>query len=145
MQGDLTALTFLTDLGKKELSFSLNFSRPAAPIIAQYFNFINLGFEGYRNIALNDMRNARLLSRALDASSYYTVLSEIHKGPDGKAVDSDDVEDYAAGLPVVAYRFSDAFKAEHPDIPQSIIQTLLRVKGWVRIWLLLRLTALIHV
>jgi glutamate decarboxylase len=32
-------------LGSVEYSFSLNFSRPAAPIIAQYFNLIHLGFE----------------------------------------------------------------------------------------------------
>jgi len=35
-------------LGSVEYSFSLNFSRPAAPIIASYFNFVHLGFEGYR-------------------------------------------------------------------------------------------------
>jgi hypothetical protein len=66
-------------LGSVEYSFSLNFSRPAAPIIAQYFSLIHLGFEGYRNIALDDLRNARLLSRALERSGYYTVLSDIHR------------------------------------------------------------------
>lgn len=30
-------------LGSTEYSFSLNFSRPAAPIIGQYFNLINVG------------------------------------------------------------------------------------------------------
>lgn len=66
-------------LGSVEFSFSLNFSRPAAPIIAQYFNFVHLGFEGYRRIALADMKNARLLSRALERSGYYTVLSDVHR------------------------------------------------------------------
>lgn len=66
-------------LGSVEYSFSLNFSRPAAPIIAQYFNLIHLGFEGYRNVALDDLRNARLLSRALEKSGYYAVLSDIHR------------------------------------------------------------------
>ena len=66
-------------LGSVEYSFSLNFSRPAAPIIAQYFSLIHLGFEGYRNIALDDLKNARLLSRALELSGYYTVLSDIHR------------------------------------------------------------------
>jgi len=37
-----------------------------------------LGFEGYRTVALDDLKNARLLSRALDHSGYYTVLSDIH-------------------------------------------------------------------
>lgn len=66
-------------LGSVEYSFSLNFSRPAAPIIAQYFNLIHLGFEGYRNVELDDLKNARLLSRALENSGYYTVLSDIHR------------------------------------------------------------------
>jgi glutamate decarboxylase len=36
------------------------------------FNFLNLGFEGYKKIAYKDLRNARMLSRALD-STYFTV------------------------------------------------------------------------
>jgi Pyridoxal-dependent decarboxylase conserved domain len=78
-------------LGSVEYSFSLNFSRPAAPIIAQYFNLIHLGFEGYRAIALDDLRNSRLLSRALEKSEYYTVLSDIHrKAGDQNVVGIDD-------------------------------------------------------
>lgn len=49
-----------------------NFSKPAAPVIAQMFNFLNLGFEGYKRIAAKDLRNARVLSRALD-STYFKV------------------------------------------------------------------------
>lgn len=82
-------------LGSVEYSFSLNFSRPAAPIIAQYFNFLNLGFEGYRMIGLADMKNARLLSRALENTGYYTVLSDIHRASGAKdptGIDSDDIE-----------------------------------------------------
>lgn len=81
-------------LGSVEYSFSLNFSRPAAPIIAQYFNFIQLGFEGYRAVALDDFKNARLLSRALEQSDYYTVLSDIHRKANGVigAVQDDNVE-----------------------------------------------------
>lgn len=66
-------------LGSVEYSFSLNFSRPAHPIIAQYFNFLHLGFEGYRAVALDDLKNARLLSRALEKSGLFEVLSDIHR------------------------------------------------------------------
>ncbi|KAJ7489933.1 pyridoxal phosphate-dependent transferase [Mycena galericulata] len=126
-------------LGSVEYSFSLNFSRPAAPIIAQYFNFVSLGFEGYRGIALDDMKNARLLSRALENSKYYTVLSDIHRldparslGSSVKAVvNEEDIESYTPGLPVVAFRFSDDFQAKYPEIQQKWIQTLLRSKGWI--------------
>ena len=83
-------------LGSVEYSFSLNFSRPAAPIIAQYFMFLHLGFGGYRSIALQDLKNARTLSRALEKSGYYEVLSDIHRlDPaiaDEKGVDQGDVE-----------------------------------------------------
>jgi glutamate decarboxylase len=55
----------------KEMSFSvnylgasisqvgLNFSRPAAQILAQYYNFLHLGFEGYKEIHSNSMDIAR--------------------------------------------------------------------------------------
>ncbi|CAK5279539.1 unnamed protein product, partial [Mycena citricolor] len=126
-------------LGSVEYSFSLNFSRPAAPIIAQYFNFVSLGFEGYRNVALADLKNARLLSRALENSNYYKVLSDIHRpNPErsvGSAVkaalDETNVESYMPGLPVVAFRFSDQLKQQHPELQQKWIQVLLRSKGWI--------------
>lgn len=37
------------------------------------FNFLNLGFEGYRRIAQADLANARMLSRALDSTQYFSV------------------------------------------------------------------------
>lgn len=72
------------------------------------FNFLNLGFEGYQRIAQKDLRNARLLSRALD-NTYFTVLSNIHipvkKNPLASlGNDTDHPESYDAGLPVVAFR-----------------------------------------
>lgn len=82
-------------LGSVEYSFSLNFSRPAAPIIAQYFNLLHLGFEGYREVALDDLKNARLLSRALENTGYYTVLSDVHRSvgaAGGKGIDTHDLE-----------------------------------------------------
>ena len=85
-------------LGSVEYSFSLNFSRPAHPIIAQYFNFLHLGYEGYKAVALDDLKNARLLSRALEKTGLFTVLSDIHRPAEGllntakNAFDESDVE-----------------------------------------------------
>ena len=43
------------------------------------FNFLNLGFSGYRRVAQNDLTNARMLSRALESSKYFTVsLPTLH-------------------------------------------------------------------
>ncbi|BGP19459.1 hypothetical protein JCM10213_006279 [Rhodosporidiobolus nylandii] len=129
-------------LGSVEYSFSLNFSRPAAPILAQYFNLIYLGFEGYRRIALHDAKNARLLARALERSKYFTVLSEMHhlKDPkDQSVIDKakqsvgavDDIESYVPALPVVAFQFTEEFKKEYPRIKQRSIQKLLREHEWI--------------
>jgi len=125
-------------LGSVEYSFSLNFSRPAAPIIAQYFMFVHLGFSGYRSIALQDLQNARTLSRALENSGYYEVLSDIHRRASSSVVgdlkssfNAGDVENYIPGLPVVSFRFSEAFRTQNPDVEQKWVQTLLRAKAWI--------------
>jgi len=127
-------------LGSVEYSFSLNFSRPAAQILAQYFMLLHLGFAGYRGIALQDLKNARTLSRALENSGYYDVLSDIHRPASSSIVgeltetlkiDQGDVESYVPGLPVVAFRFSEAYRTNNPDVQQKWIQTLLRSKGWI--------------
>lgn len=65
-------------LGGTEKSFTLNFSRPGAQVVAQYFNLVHLGHAGYRSIMENCLANARLLSNSLEATGYYTVVSEIH-------------------------------------------------------------------
>ena len=46
--------------------------------MAQMFNFLNLGFEGYKNIASKDLRNARLLSRALE-NTYFEVRPQMFR------------------------------------------------------------------
>jgi len=66
-------------LGGTEESYTLNFSRPGAQIIAQYFNLIHLGFAGYQQIMENCMSNARLLSKSLEATGWYTCVSDIHR------------------------------------------------------------------
>ncbi len=37
-------------LGDSMPTFALNFSRPGAQVVAQYYNFLRLGFEGYRQV-----------------------------------------------------------------------------------------------
>ena len=37
-------------LGDTMPTFALNFSRPGAQVAAQYYNFLRLGFEGYRRV-----------------------------------------------------------------------------------------------
>ncbi|KAH8595202.1 glutamate decarboxylase-like protein [Bisporella sp. PMI_857] len=127
-------------LGGTEESYTLNFSRPGAQIIAQYFNLIHLGFEGYRSIMENCLSNARLLSKSLEATNWYTCVSDIHREKRTfkfnplDTVFSKEGEtsaDYNAGLPVVAFRFSDEFKKEFPHLKQETISNLLRAKQYI--------------
>jgi glutamate decarboxylase len=37
-------------LGNNMPTFALNFSRPGSQVVAQYYNFLRLGFEGYRSV-----------------------------------------------------------------------------------------------
>jgi glutamate decarboxylase len=128
-------------LGGTEESYTLNFSRPGAQIIAQYFNLIHLGFNGYQQIMENCMSNARLLSKSLEATGWYICVSDIHrpkgqftfKGA-GEPVYSKEDEtsaDYNEGLPVVAFRFSDEFKKEFPHLKQETMSNLLRAKQYI--------------
>lgn len=48
-------------LGANITQVGLNFSRPAAQILGQYYQFIRLGFEGYKNIQYNCMKVAEYL------------------------------------------------------------------------------------
>jgi glutamate decarboxylase len=128
-------------LGGTEESYTLNFSRPGAQIIAQYYNLIHLGFTGYRQIMENCMANARLLSKSLEATGWYICVSDIHrkkgehefKGANQIEFGSKDETsaDYNAGLPVVAFRFSDEFKKEFPHIKQESVSNLLRAKQYI--------------
>ncbi|KAF8993980.1 pyridoxal phosphate-dependent transferase [Cyathus striatus] len=124
-------------LGSTEYTFTLNFSKPDSPIIAQMFNFLNLGFDGYKSIATKDLRNARMLSCALE-HTYFTILSNIHRPVEHSAVadvkhlvrDVDNPELYGAGLPVVSFKLLDELKKEYPHVQQAWIQSTLRMKGW---------------
>ena len=52
-------------LGGDMPTFALNFSRPAGQIIAQYYNFLRLGREGYERIHSACYETAQFLAREL--------------------------------------------------------------------------------
>src|SRR6201999_130861 len=53
-------------LGGEMPTFALNFSRPGAQVVAQYYNFMRLGFEGYRRVQQYARDVATSLSAQLD-------------------------------------------------------------------------------
>ncbi|CDR40025.1 CYFA0S04e01970g1_1 [Cyberlindnera fabianii] len=129
-------------LGGVEESFNLNFSRPGFQSIHQYFNFLNLGFNGFKDLHHTSLRNARVLSNCLEKTEYFDVVSLIHRKKGVLQYDRNDIkfnienqdnddDFFNSGLPVVAFKFTDVFKEAYPNIPQSIVSTLLRKRGWI--------------
>jgi glutamate decarboxylase len=109
-QADLPKeLIFEVDyLGGSHANFGLNFSRGASQIVAQYYNLIRLGREGYTAVMTALSETARWLA---------TELGRM-----------DGVQIVAAGtdLPVVCLRLGD-------DVPFSVfdLSDRLRLRGWV--------------
>lgn len=52
-------------LGTDEISFTMNFSKGGSTIIAQYYQFLRLGHEGYRKIMSNLMHVATRLRQGI--------------------------------------------------------------------------------
>ncbi|WP_245761654.1 glutamate decarboxylase [Saccharopolyspora shandongensis] len=87
---------------------TLTFTQPAAPIVAQYYQFLRLGAEGYRAI----MQRCRDLARALAAH-----LNQFH---DLRVISSGD------DLPVVAFTTGD-----HASFTVTELADRLRQRGWL--------------
>ena len=89
----------------------------------------------------NCLSNARLLSKSLEATGWYTCVSDIHrhKGTHTQQAhkeiefdeDGETSADYNAGLPVVAFRLSDQFKKEFQHVKQESVSLLLRAKQYI--------------
>jgi glutamate decarboxylase len=96
-------------LGGDMPTFALNFSRPGAHVAAQYYNFIRLGFEGYR----------RVQQSCQDVALY--LSGEMAKiGPFELITDGSDLPVFAARLreDVTSYTVFD-------------ISERLRARGWL--------------
>jgi glutamate decarboxylase len=61
-------------LGKTDSTFTLNFSTGSAMVLAQYYNFIRFGHEGYRYIMETMKANAAALAEAIVATGLFTLV-----------------------------------------------------------------------
>ncbi|KAH7284026.1 hypothetical protein KP509_34G036400 [Ceratopteris richardii] len=95
-------------LGSDQPTFTLNFSKGASQIIAQYYQFIRLGFEGYKSIMENCRMNAKVLCDGIRDTGRFEILSK-------------DV-----GVPVVAFSLKDRTKHDEYEIADN-----LRRYGWI--------------
>ncbi|WKD49259.1 glutamate decarboxylase [Microbulbifer spongiae] len=62
-------------LGGDMPTFTLNFSRPGNQIVAQYYNFIRLGFEGYKRIMENLQSTAMYLAAEIEKLGDFSVIN----------------------------------------------------------------------
>nr|AHB63230.1 glutamate decarboxylase 1 [Scutellaria baicalensis] len=95
-------------LGADQPTFTLNFSKGSSQVIAQYYQLIRLGHEGYKNIMENCMENARLLKEGMSKMGRFEIISK-------------DI-----GLPLVAFSLKDSSRYTVFQISES-----LRRFGWI--------------
>src|SRR5437762_2327022 len=63
-------------LGKRDATFTLNFSTGAAMALAQYYNFVRFGRDGYRYIMETMMANARSLAQRIADMGPFRLVGE---------------------------------------------------------------------
>ncbi|KAH9606409.1 hypothetical protein KSS87_005376 [Heliosperma pusillum] len=95
-------------LGSDQPTFTLNFSKGSNQIIAQYYQLIRLGFEGYKNIMENCQENVTILKQGLEKTGRFTIVSK-------------DI-----GVPLIAFSLKD--NNLHNEFE---ISDMLRRYGWI--------------
>jgi len=98
-------------LGKRDMTFTLNFSTGSSMVLAQYYNFIRYGHEGYRYIMEGMQLNARALAAAIVKLGDFELV-----GPDG-----------AEQLPLVAFKLAEERNFDEFDIASQLAAE----RGWM--------------
>ncbi|MBB3036829.1 glutamate decarboxylase [Hoyosella altamirensis] len=83
-------------LGGEMPTFALNFSRPGAHVAAQYYNFIRLGFDGYRRVQRTCRDVAMHLSGAIAELGPFELVTDGSELPVFAFTVRDDVTGYSA-------------------------------------------------
>jgi glutamate decarboxylase len=95
-------------LGGEMPTFALNFSRPGAQVAAQYYNFLRLGYSGYKHVQQTAQDIAKYLSGEISKMGQFELLSD------------------GSDLPVFAFKLrDDVDKYSVFDISER-----LRMRGW---------------
>lgn len=100
---------YVNYLGGESPTATLNFSRSASPIIAQYFKFLHHGRDGFAAIMRQTVDNAGYLRDALISSGYFTIMNETQR------------------IPVVAVTLDPKVK----NFNEFDVSFKVREKGWV--------------
>ncbi|MCK9893023.1 glutamate decarboxylase [Frankia sp. AgB32] len=103
-------LVFEVDyLGGTMPTFALNFSRPGAQVVAQYYTLLQLGFAGYRRVAQGCRDNARWIAEQVAGMGPFELVSD------------------GSGIPAFAFRLRE----EITDYTVFDVSELLRMRGWL--------------
>jgi len=81
-------------LGDNMPTFALNFSRPGAQVVAQYYNFLRLGFEGYRRVQAYARDVATTLSARIGELGPFQLLTKGDELPVFAFTLEDDVDNF---------------------------------------------------
>ncbi|XP_050229963.1 glutamate decarboxylase 1-like [Mercurialis annua] len=95
-------------LGADQPTFTLNFSKGSCQVIAQYYQLIRLGFEGYKNVMENCIDNMLVLKDGLEKTGRFNIVSK-------------DI-----GVPLVAFSLKDNSKHNEFELTD-----MLRRYGWI--------------
>jgi glutamate decarboxylase len=119
-------------LGKRDATFTLNFSTGSSMVLAQYYNFARLGHAGYKYVLEMMAFNARSLAKEIAAIGEFELIGSEHdhqlplvafKLTDGHAYDEFDVAAQLAaerGWMVPAYTLPP--NAEHVKIMRILVK-----------------------
>ncbi|HDR4482949.1 TPA: glutamate decarboxylase [Bacillus cereus] len=96
-------------LGGDMPTFALNFSRPGAQVLLQYYNYLRLGKKGYYDVQKASQKVALFLSKAIQKMEPFELLSD------------------GSDIPVFAWRLKDGYTSNWNlyDLSRQ-----LRVFGW---------------
>lgn len=95
-------------LGADQPTFTLNFSKGASQLIAQYYQFIRLGFQGYKGVMESCRVNASYLQSGILKTGRFKILSK------------------EVGVPVVAFSLKSRTHFDEYEIADH-----LRQFGWI--------------
>jgi len=102
----------VTYLGGDMPVFQINFSRPAGQVVAQYYNFVRLGREGYGNVHQACYDTGRFLAEEVVKLGPFELLCDANP---------------LTGIPSVAWRIREG---EDPGYTLYDLADRLRVRGW---------------
>jgi glutamate decarboxylase len=102
----------VTYLGGDMPVFQINFSRPAGQIVAQYYDFIRLGRDGYRRVHMASYETSKWLAGRIAKLGPFEMLCS------GEPL---------AGIPNVAWRIKEG---ADPGYSLYDLADRLRIRGW---------------